>query len=56
MRYPHARTLVLSGFAPKDFVADLREKGIDAFLALPYEEESLLLEIAWLLSMPKALT
>jgi DNA-binding NarL/FixJ family response regulator len=55
-RYPHARTLVLSGYSTKDFVADLREKGIDGFLTLPYEEESLLIEIAWLLSTPKVLT
>jgi hypothetical protein len=54
-RYPHARTLVLSGDLPKDFVADLREKGLDGFLPLPYEEESLLLEIAWLLSTQTAL-
>jgi hypothetical protein len=55
-RYPYARTLVLSGYSPKDFVADLREKGIDGFLTLPYQEESLLLEIAWLLSTPKVPT
>jgi len=55
-RYPHARTLVLSGYSPKDFVADLRKNGADGFLTLPYEEKSLLIEIAWLLSMPTALT
>ena len=51
-RYPHARTLVLSGYSSKVFVADLRKKGIDGFLSLPYEKESLLIEIAWLLSIP----
>ena len=47
--HPRARIIVLSGYCPEDFVADLRQKGIDGFLPLPFEEDALLREVAWLL-------
>jgi DNA-binding NarL/FixJ family response regulator len=49
-RHPHARIIVLSGYCPECFVADLKHKGIDKFLPLPYEEDALLKEVVWLLS------
>ena len=52
-RYPQARIMVLSGYCPDDFVADLREKGIDQFLALPFKEDALIKEVAELLSKPR---
>jgi DNA-binding NarL/FixJ family response regulator len=51
-RHPHARIIVLSGYCPEDFVEDLKQKGIDGFLPLPYEEDALLKEVARLLSQP----
>jgi len=51
-RHPHARIIVLSGYCPEDFVADLKQKGIDGFLPLPYEEDALLKEVTGLLSKP----
>jgi DNA-binding NarL/FixJ family response regulator len=51
-RYPRARIIVLSGYYSEDFVADLKKKGIDGFLPLPYEDDSLLQEVAGLLSTP----
>ncbi len=47
---PHARIIVLSGYSPDDFVADLKQDGIDCFLALPFEEGELLKEVARLLA------
>jgi DNA-binding NarL/FixJ family response regulator len=51
-RHPHARIIVLSGYCPESFVADLKQKGIDGFLSLPYEEDALVKEVAGLLSKP----
>jgi DNA-binding NtrC family response regulator len=51
-RHPHARIIVLSGYYPGDFVADLNQQAIDGFLPLPYEEDALLKEVAGLLSKP----
>jgi DNA-binding NarL/FixJ family response regulator len=53
-RHPHARLIVLSGYCPEDFVADLRQKGIDGFLTLPYEQDALLKEVDGLLSIAAA--
>jgi DNA-binding NarL/FixJ family response regulator len=50
--YPRARLVVLSGYCPEDFVADLVQKGIHGFLTLPYEQDALLAELAGLLSTP----
>jgi DNA-binding NtrC family response regulator len=51
-RHPHGRIIVLSGYSSEDFVEDLKEKGIDGFLPLPFEEDTLLGEVAKLLSNP----
>lgn len=51
-RCPGTRIIVLSGYYPDDFVADLKQKGIDGFLSLPFEEDALLKEVSGLLSMP----
>ena len=51
-RHTHARTIVLSGYCPEDFVMDLKHKGVDAFLPLPFEEDALLKEVAVQLSKP----
>jgi len=45
-RYPKCRVLVLSGYFPKDFVANLREIGVDGFHPLPFEEFALLKDVA----------
>jgi DNA-binding NarL/FixJ family response regulator len=44
-RHPRARLIVLSGYCPDDFVADLVRKGIDGFLPLPFEQDALLKEV-----------
>lgn len=49
---PLARLLVLSGYCPEGFIADLKQKGMDGFLRLPYEEEALLKEVGRLLFPP----
>ena len=51
-RHPHVRIIVLSGFYLADFVADLEQKGVDKFLSLPFQEDTLLTEVAGLLSKP----
>jgi DNA-binding NtrC family response regulator len=51
-RHPHARIIVLSGYFPEDFVADLRRKGIHGFLPLPFQQAGLLKEVAGQLSSP----
>jgi DNA-binding NarL/FixJ family response regulator len=51
-RYPFARIVVLSGYCPDDFVADLMQRGIHGFLPLPYEQDALLAELDGLLSTP----
>ncbi len=48
----HARIIVLSGYYPDDFVADLTKKGIDGFLRLPFDQTTLLNEVAMQLSEP----
>jgi DNA-binding NarL/FixJ family response regulator len=53
-RYPHARIIVLSGYLPDDFVADLLQKEINGFLNLPYEQVSLLKKVDGLLSISAA--
>jgi DNA-binding NarL/FixJ family response regulator len=50
--YPRARLVVLSGYCPEDFVADLMQKGIHGFLTLPYDQDALLAEVGGLLSTP----
>lgn len=55
-QHPHARILVLSGYYPEDFVAELRQKGTDAFLPLPYQEDALLTEVAGLLASPERIS
>jgi CheY-like chemotaxis protein len=49
-RHPRGRIIVLSGYSSEDFVEDLKEKGIDRFLPLPFEEDELLGEVAGLLA------
>lgn len=51
-RCPDARIIVLSGYCTDDWVADLKKKGIDEFLELPYDENDLLEEVEGLLSSP----
>ncbi len=51
-RHPHGRVIVLSGNSSEDFVDELKLKGIDGFLPLPFEEDALLGEVARLLSNP----
>jgi DNA-binding NarL/FixJ family response regulator len=51
-RHPLARLIVLSGYCPDDFVADLMRKGIDGFLPLPFEQGALLKEVDRSPSMP----
>lgn len=51
-RCPDACIIVLSGYCTDDWVADLKEKGIDEFLELPYHETVLLKKVAGLLSLP----
>jgi DNA-binding NarL/FixJ family response regulator len=55
IRDPHTRIIVLSGYCANDFVADLKQDGIDGFLALPFEEDVLLKEIAKILAKPPPL-
>jgi len=52
IRDPHTRIIVLSGYIADDFVADLTQDGIDGFLALPFEEGTLLKEVAKILAKP----
>jgi len=54
-RYPRIRIVVLSGHYPDDFVADLKQKGIDGFLTLPFKEDVLLKEVARQFSKPPPL-
>ncbi len=51
-RYPDTRIIVLSGYCPDDFVTDLKQKGIDGFLLLPFKEDVLLKKVAALLPIP----
>jgi DNA-binding NarL/FixJ family response regulator len=51
-RHPHGRIIVLSGYSFEGFVEDLKQKGIDEFLPLPFEEDALLGEVARLLANP----
>lgn len=55
VRDPHARIIVLSGYSAHDFVADLKQDGIDGFLTLPFEEGALLKEISNILAKPPPL-
>jgi DNA-binding NarL/FixJ family response regulator len=41
VRYPEAAILVLSGYGPAAFVAELYTKGIEGFLPLPFDESAL---------------
>jgi DNA-binding NarL/FixJ family response regulator len=54
VRLPDARLIVLSGYCPDDFVAELLHKGMDGFLPLPYDQDSLLKRVDGLLSLPAA--
>jgi DNA-binding NarL/FixJ family response regulator len=54
-RDPHTRIIVVSGYSADDFVADLKQEGIDGFLALPFEEGVLLKEVATQLAKPPRL-
>ncbi len=49
-RHPRGRIIVMSGHCPVDLMADLKQKGVDGFLPLPFEEDALLKEVARLLS------
>jgi hypothetical protein len=49
---PHIHTIVLSGFYSQEFVADLKEQGIDRFLPLPFSETALLEDVGGLLALP----
>ena len=50
--HPRARIIVLSGYCPEDFVSDLKQKGIDAFIPLPFARHGLTRDVAGLLSGP----
>lgn len=41
-QYPGVRIIVLSGYFTEDWVVELRQKGIDEFFELPYDENALL--------------
>ena len=45
-RNPRVRIVVLSGYYPDDFVTELKQKGIDGFLTLPFKKDVLLKEVA----------
>ncbi len=45
-RNPRVRIVVLSGYYPDDFVTELKQKGIDGFLTLPFKKDVLLTEVA----------
>lgn len=47
---PDARILVLSGFHTREFCSDLKEKGVDGCLPLPFEEVVLMNSVDELLS------
>lgn len=47
---PDARIIVLSGFYTSDFCSDLKEKGADGCLPLPFEEVVLMNKVDELLS------
>jgi DNA-binding NarL/FixJ family response regulator len=51
-RLPDAPLIVLSGYCPEDFVANLMLKGIDGFLPLPFVQDTLLKQVDGLLSTP----
>jgi DNA-binding NtrC family response regulator len=51
-RHPQGRIIVLSGCSSEGFVDDLKRKGMDEFIPLPFEEDALLGEVARLLSNP----
>jgi DNA-binding NtrC family response regulator len=50
--HPKARILLLSGYFDPDWMADLRTKGMDAYLELPFERDVLLQGVAGLLTGP----
>jgi DNA-binding NtrC family response regulator len=50
--HQHARIIVLSGYYPGEFIAHLTQEGIDGFLQLPFDEATLLDEVALQLSKP----
>jgi hypothetical protein len=43
---------VLSGYYPDEFVIDLKQKGINRFLKLPFLEDDLIKEVERLLDNP----
>lgn len=51
-QFPDARIIVLSGFYSTDFVSDLKQKGVDGCLPLPFEEVVLMNKVDELLSAP----
>jgi DNA-binding response OmpR family regulator len=51
-RRPMTRIMVLSGYSDEEWIADLKRKGMDKFLALPFEIGVLLGGVAGLLSGP----
>jgi two-component system cell cycle sensor histidine kinase/response regulator CckA len=51
-RHPQGRIIVLSGYFSESYAEDLKQKGIDEFFPLPFEEDALLGEVARLLSNP----
>ena len=50
--HPKARILVMSGYFDHEWMKDLRQKGMDAYLELPFERDVLLKRVAGLLSRP----
>jgi DNA-binding NtrC family response regulator len=53
-QYPNSRIMVLSGCFGEDFVENLKEKGIDEFLELPFDANALLGRVGDLLSGPRS--
>ena len=53
-RHPDAWIIVLSGYCPEEWVADLERTGIDRFLELPFEVNALLKEVSGLLSTSRS--
>jgi DNA-binding NtrC family response regulator len=50
--YPQTPIIVLSGYYPDEFVIDLKQKGINRFLKLPFLEDDLIKEVERLLDNP----
>ena len=53
LEYPGVRIIVLSGYFTEEWVVDLRQKGMDEFFELPYDENALLRGLSGLLARPR---